>query len=63
MNGHLTIPLLRHVLQVCGGALLARGYLDQAALDALTGLIINGATLFWWLYDHRKNSPVIKETG
>lgn len=63
MNAPLAIPLLRQMLQVFGGALIARGYLDETAWDALTGLIINGATLFWWLQDRSTNSRVTKETS
>lgn len=50
----LLIPILRQILQVAGGALIANGYLDQGAADALSGVFINLAVFGWWLYDRQR---------
>lgn len=50
----LLIPVLRQILQVAGGALIANGYLDQSAADALSGVFINLAVFGWWLYDRHQ---------
>lgn len=47
----LIIPVLRQILQVAGGALIAKGVLDSGSADAATGIILNAVTLGWWLYD------------
>jgi hypothetical protein len=51
MDIALFIPILRQILQVFGGYLIAHGVLDDGASDALIGLGVNGATFAWWLYD------------
>ncbi|MBM6397938.1 hypothetical protein IR196_04835 [Brucella anthropi] len=56
MDIALFIPIIRQILQVVGGMLIARGWLDDGAADALTGVIVNGIVFVWWLYDrHRIN--------
>lgn len=56
MDIALFIPIIRQILQVVGGFLIARGWLDDGAADALIGVIVNGIVFVWWLYDrHRIN--------
>lgn len=56
MDIALLIPIIRQILQVFGGMLIARGWLDNGAADALTGIIVNGIVFAWWLIDrHRIN--------
>lgn len=56
MDIALFIPIIRQILQVVGGFLIARGLLDDGAADALIGVIVNGIVFVWWLYDrHRIN--------
>ncbi|QGA58122.1 hypothetical protein [Brucella sp. 2280] len=56
MDIALLIPIIRQILQVVGGMLIARGWLDDGAADALIGVIVNGIVFVWWLYDrHRIN--------
>ncbi|MEN5103762.1 MULTISPECIES: Pam3-gp28 family putative phage holin [Brucella] len=56
MDIALLIPIIRQILQVVGGFLIARGWLDDGAADALIGVIVNGIVFVWWLYDrHRIN--------
>ncbi len=56
MDIALLIPIIRQILQVVGGFLIARGWLNEGAADALIGVIVNGIVFVWWLYDrHRIN--------
>ncbi|CAB4327529.1 hypothetical protein [Brucella sp. 191011898] len=56
MDIALLIPVIRQILQIAGGFLIARGWLDDGAADALIGVIVNGIVFLWWLYDrHRIN--------
>lgn len=54
MTIDLFIPILRQLLQVVGGVLLARGYFDSATVDAFVGLGVNVLVLLWWLFDRNK---------
>lgn len=51
MNITLVVPILRQILQILGGMLIARGYLDAGAADALAGLVVNAVMLAWWFFD------------
>ncbi len=44
--------MIRQVLQAVGSYLIARGYLDTGAADALTGALVNGIVFIWWLMEH-----------
>lgn len=56
MDIALLIPIIRQILQVAGGFLIARGWLDDGAADALIGIIVNAIVFGWWLIDrHRIN--------
>ncbi len=52
MEISLLIPLIRQILQAVGSYLIARGYLDSGAADALTGALVNGVVFVWWLVEH-----------
>ncbi|WP_079213884.1 hypothetical protein [Brucella pituitosa] len=52
MEISLLIPLIRQILQAVGSYLIARGYLDTGAADALTGALVNGIVFVWWLVEH-----------
>lgn len=54
MTIDLFIPILRQLLQVVGGILLAKGYFDSATVDAFVGLGVNVLVLVWWLFDRNK---------
>lgn len=54
MTIDLFIPVLRQILQIVGGILIARGYFDQGMADALVGLGVNVLVLGWWLFDRNK---------
>ncbi|ASQ11829.1 hypothetical protein CDO22_17700 [Sinorhizobium meliloti] len=54
MTIDLFIPILRQILQIVGGILIARGYFDQGMADALIGLGVNLLVLGWWLFDRSK---------
>ncbi|MBB5703621.1 hypothetical protein FHS76_003528 [Ochrobactrum daejeonense] len=51
MDIALLIPIIRQILQVIGGILIARGWLDDGAVDALIGIIVNGIVFIWWMFD------------
>jgi hypothetical protein len=51
MTIDLFIPILRQLLHMVGGYMIAQGYFDEGATDAFVGLGINLATLIWWLID------------
>ncbi|MCO7727381.1 hypothetical protein NJB93_12330 [Brucella intermedia] len=56
MDIALLIPIIRQILQVIGGVLIARGWLDDGSAEALIGIIVNGIMFGWWLFDrHRIN--------
>ncbi|MQX29016.1 hypothetical protein [Sinorhizobium meliloti] len=54
MTIDLFVPILRQLLQVLGGILLAKGYFDSATVDAFVGLGVNVLVLVWWLFDRSK---------
>lgn len=54
MTIDLFIPILRQILQIVGGILIARGYFDHGMADALIGLGVNILVLGWWLFDRSK---------
>ena len=54
MTIDLFVPILRQLLQIVGGILIARGYFDQGMADALVGLGVNVLVLGWWLFDRNK---------
>lgn len=54
MTIDLFVPVVRQILQIFGGFLIARGYFDQGMADALVGLGVNVLVLGWWLFDRNK---------
>lgn len=54
MDIALLIPVIRQILQIAGGFLIARGWLDDAGVDALIGIVVNVIVFGWWLFDRRK---------
>lgn len=54
MTIDIFIPVLRQLLQICGGVLLAKGYFDSTTVDAFVGLGVNVLVLVWWLFDRNK---------
>lgn len=64
MDIALLIPILRQILQAIGGALIARGYLDEGSAEALVGIVINAIVFIWWLierYQINKRNKAVKE--
>ncbi|OEI84427.1 hypothetical protein GRI33_00965 [Brucella sp. BO3] len=51
MDIALLIPIIRQILQVVGGVLITRGWLDDGSAEALIGIIVNGITFGWWMFD------------
>lgn len=42
------LPLVRHFLQIVGGALIASGYLSEDLLVAFTGVGVSIFTALWY---------------
>lgn len=49
MNQTLMVGLLRHVLQLAAGVLVARGYLEASAVDAVVGAAVTLGTAGWYV--------------
>jgi hypothetical protein len=54
MDQALALGLLRHVLQLAGGALMARGYVDSGAMELISGGIVSLVTAGWYLAGRKK---------
>ncbi len=50
----LVFGLLRHVLQLTGGVLIARGVVDPTGWDLVAGAATSTATAGWYLYSRRR---------
>lgn len=50
----LAIGLLRHVLQIAGGVLMARGIIDPTGWDLVAGTATSAATAGWYLWSRRR---------
>ncbi len=44
------LPLIRHLLQVGAGYLVAQGQLDVANAETLTGAVLGLVTVAWWYF-------------
>ena len=53
MDQALFLGLLRHVLQIAGGALIARGYVDSGGMELVSGAVLSVATAGWYLAGKR----------
>ncbi len=51
MTIDLLIPIIRQIMQIVGGMLIARGIFDEGSADAFVGLVVNAAMLLWWAFD------------
>jgi hypothetical protein len=49
----VAIGLLRHVLQLLGGALIARGVVDGPGWDLVAGAATSAASAGWYLWGRR----------
>lgn len=49
----VAIGLLRHVLQLAGGVLIARGIVDGPGWDLVAGAATSAATAGWYLWGRR----------
>ena len=50
----IVMGLLRHVLQLTGGVLIARGVIDPTGWDLVAGTATSAATAGWYLYSRRR---------
>lgn len=61
MNWDIIQTLLRSVLKVAGGALIAKGFTDDAGVEALTGAIITIGGVIWGYYHRKPSAPQANE--
>lgn len=47
------LAMIRHVLTFAGGAIVARGYLDAATAEAVTGAVLTLVGAAWSLAEKR----------
>lgn len=47
-------PTIRHGLQVAGGALAAKGFIDESQIEAFIGIGVNVLTAVWMWVDMKK---------
>lgn len=50
MLSTFVLPLVRHLMTGLGAALIAKGYLDTAGVDLLSGIAINAVSLGWMVW-------------
>lgn len=59
MQTEIILGILRHVLTTSGGILVARGYTDNATVEAVAGAVITIAGAVWSIY-HKVQSEKTK---
>lgn len=47
-----TLDLLRQILMIVGGIVVALGYKDQATVTTIIGIIMSVASAIWQIFDH-----------
>ena len=53
-----SLPIVRHLLQLAAGALVARGMMDDGTATELTGALISVVSIVWMIIEKRKNQAV-----
>ena len=56
----IILSLIRHGLTAAGGALIAKGYADQAGVDQLVGAVVALAGGAWSIYEKVKAAKAAK---
>ena len=46
--------IIRHALTILGGAVVAKGYLEDAMVEEIIGIVISGAGVIWSIIDKNK---------
>lgn len=54
MNQSLALGVLRHIVQLGAGALVARGLLDDGSAELLTGAVVSLGTVGWYVIEKRR---------
>lgn len=54
MDNAMMAGLGRHLLQIAGGALIARGVVDPGGWDLIAGAATSAATAGWYLWSRKK---------
>ncbi len=52
----MIVPVLRHVLQIGAGALVAKGAIDESVAQQLVGLGVSVGTLIWYGWSKKKHA-------
>jgi hypothetical protein len=63
MNKETLTTLLRALMKIGGGWLIANGYLDDDAMIELTGAVVTIAGVVWGVVDARKHKAVKVEVA
>lgn len=53
MSRDMILGLLRHVLTLLGGVLVARGYTDDATMQTVAGAVVTLGGAVWSMLDKR----------
>lgn len=49
MSAEILLPILRHLLQVLAGYLMAQGLLPEGGTELLIGAVLSLFSFVWWL--------------
>ena len=60
MNAQMIAPIVRQVLQVVAGGLIASGKLNPTELDTIVGAIMAVGTCAWMLWAKRSQNQTVK---
>ena len=55
--------LIRAALKVVGGAVVAKGYGDEAAVEAIVGAVMTVVGIVWGIVAAKKAATARQETG
>lgn len=59
MNLEQTLGIVRHSLTLVGGILIAKGYIDEAMVEAISGGVVGLVGLIWSVIIKNKNDKNI----
>ncbi len=57
MNRDVILGLVRHVLTIGGGFLIAKGVVDAPGLDTVVGALVTIIGVVWSIFDKKQADP------
>lgn len=48
------LPIVRHMMQIISGYLVAKGIVDEGTAFEITGLVMSTLTFGWFFWERRK---------